>query len=156
MTAARLVQRFPKILDSLARGEVHLSALVLLRDHLTEDNHEALLRAAVGKTKLEIEEMIATWSPRPDVPSRITEVTQKTPQQALLDPAGAASTRPIPAAEPRARIEPLSPARYRIELTASAELREKLVRAQDLMRHRHPSGDRARGPHETFEICSRV
>ncbi|HVH45156.1 MAG TPA: HNH endonuclease signature motif containing protein [Labilithrix sp.] len=32
MTAARLVQRFPKILDSLARGEVHLSAVVLLKE----------------------------------------------------------------------------------------------------------------------------
>ena len=33
--------------------------------------------------------------------------------------------------------------RYRVELTASKELRDKLTHAQDLMRHRNPSGDLA-------------
>ena len=150
MTAARLVQRFPRILDSLACGEVHLSALVLLRDHLTDDNHEELLREASGKTKLEVEEMIATRFPRPDAPSRIAELAPSTPPQAALVLGGStpvpapAPARPAPTAgEPRPRIEPLSPARYRVELTAAKELRDKLERAQDLMRHRNPSGDLA-------------
>src|SRR5579862_5074442 len=48
ITAARLVRRFPSILGKIERGELHLSALLLLRDHLDERNHEALLGAARG------------------------------------------------------------------------------------------------------------
>ncbi len=96
MTAARLVQRFPLILDLLDRGEVHLSALVLLRDHLTDDNHEALLREASGKSKLEVEEMLAARFPRPDVPSRIAELARSTTPQAALVLGGSAAT-PAPA-----------------------------------------------------------
>src|SRR5688572_5091421 len=43
MTAARLVRRFPNIVERIAHGEIHLSALVLLRDYLTPENHEELL-----------------------------------------------------------------------------------------------------------------
>src|SRR5262249_7494337 len=57
MTAARLAERFPTIVDLLDHGEIHLSALVLLRDHLTDDNHEALLQEASGKSKVEVAEM---------------------------------------------------------------------------------------------------
>lgn len=48
VTAARLAQRFPSVVDWLDRGGVHLSALVLLRDHLTDENHDELLGAAAG------------------------------------------------------------------------------------------------------------
>lgn len=144
-TAARLVQRFPSILDALDRGDVHLSALVLLRDHFTDDNHGELVREASGKTKLEVQEMIATRFPKPDVPSRIAELPPKMPPQAKLALAGEAAPAPstTTADEPRARVEPLSSARYRVELTASKELRDKLERARDLMRHRNPAGDLA-------------
>jgi hypothetical protein len=43
ITTARLVRSFPTILGRLERGEIHLSALA---KHLTDDNHEELLRAA--------------------------------------------------------------------------------------------------------------
>lgn len=36
--AARLVRRFPRLIDPIERGVVHLSTLVLLRDVLTESN----------------------------------------------------------------------------------------------------------------------
>src|SRR5262245_32134062 len=36
INAARLASRFPSIVGRIERGAVHLSALVLLRDHLTE------------------------------------------------------------------------------------------------------------------------
>lgn len=59
------------VLDQLARGEIHLTGLVLLRDHLTESNHVELLAAARHKSKREIQELIAARFPRPDVPARI-------------------------------------------------------------------------------------
>lgn len=142
-TVAGLVQRFPVVLDALDRGDVHLSALVLLRKYLTDDNHEELLREASGKTKQGVAEMIATRFPKPDVPSRIVELPMTTPAQAALALGGATSERRLASAPLQAssRIEPLSSARYRIELAASRELRDKLQRVQDMMRHRNPSGD---------------
>src|SRR5262249_13612356 len=39
IAAARLARRFPIVLDMVERGEIHLTGLLLLRDHLTDDNH---------------------------------------------------------------------------------------------------------------------
>src|SRR5262245_45303463 len=41
--AARAVRRFPKILERLADGSLHLTAVRLLAPHLTAENHDALL-----------------------------------------------------------------------------------------------------------------
>src|SRR5262245_25586094 len=36
LNAARLVRQFPSLLERIAGGDIHLSALHLLRDHLSE------------------------------------------------------------------------------------------------------------------------
>src|SRR5690606_29199810 len=71
IAAARLARRFPAVRRALARGEIHLTALVLLRDHLTESNHAELLAAARHKSKRDIQGLLAARFPRPDVPARI-------------------------------------------------------------------------------------
>jgi len=115
----------------IERGEIHLTALLLLRERLTDDNHEDLLRAASGKTKSQVQELLAARFPRPDVPSLI----QTLPEPTAPPPEATAST-------PRtARVEPLSPERYKVQFTASAELKTKLEHATALMRHANPSGD---------------
>src|SRR5579864_2440981 len=43
ITAARLLRKLPRLLGPIERGEVTLSNLVLLRDHLTEANLDDLL-----------------------------------------------------------------------------------------------------------------
>ena len=137
MTAARLTLRFSSIPDRIAKGELHLSGLVLLRDHLTAENHEDLLREAAGMTKNGIRDLLARRAPRPDVPCSITTI----PEQPTL-PAQRAEARTMNEA-PSQRIEPLAPTRHRVELTASSELREKIERAVELMRHSNPKGDLA-------------
>lgn len=74
ITAARLARRFPRLLDELDKGVLHLSTLVLLRDHLTEENLDELLGGAAGKTKREVEELLARRAPRPDVPATIRKL----------------------------------------------------------------------------------
>src|SRR5262245_22665147 len=69
ITAARLVRRFPSLLERIERGDIHLSALLLLRDHLTEANVDELAWAASRKSKREVEELLATRAPRRDVPA---------------------------------------------------------------------------------------
>src|SRR6476661_6069947 len=74
ITAARLVKRFPALLERIERGELHLSTLVLLRPHLTEVNVEGLAAAVAGKTQRQVEELLARLAPKPDVPSAIVEL----------------------------------------------------------------------------------
>ena len=51
LNAARLVRRFPSVLGRLERGEVHLSALRQLGPCLNEENVDAVLDEAKGKTR---------------------------------------------------------------------------------------------------------
>jgi 5-methylcytosine-specific restriction endonuclease McrA len=139
VAAARLVRRFPVALAMIERGEIHLTGLLMLRDYLTREHGEELLRAAAGKTKREVQHLIAERFPRPDTPSRLQVLTGPTAQameKVTPDALPSSALRPG-----RSCTEPLAPARYRVEFTASAELEEKLRHAADLMRHSNPSGD---------------
>jgi 5-methylcytosine-specific restriction endonuclease McrA len=146
ITAARLVKRFPALLQRIETGEIHLSTLVLLRPHLDEQNVDEIAAAVVGKTKRQVEDLLARVAPKADVPSAIVELAAASNDaSATLFDGAATSAAPTAsvASAPRARIEPLSEARYGVQLTASAELKAKLERACDLMRHRNPRGDLA-------------
>lgn len=139
---ARLAQRFPQVLDELASGEVHLTGLFLLSGHLTEANVEQLLAQARGKSKRQLEELIARWFPRRDVPATVTPVAPVPAQAELSTVSGAGSSEALRRAAP-ARLEPLSPETIRLELTARVALRDKLEQARNLLSHRIPSGDLA-------------
>ena len=139
---ARLVQRFPQVLDDLASGEVHLTGLFLLSGHLTENNVEQLMGEARRKSKRQIEELIARWFPRPGLAPTITPVTSE-PAQGELSTWPGTGNAASPAQAPRPRVEPLSPASVRVEFTARAAFREKLEQAQNLLSHTIPSGDLA-------------
>lgn len=108
ITAARLARKFPIIFDLLETGRIHLTGICLLRRHLTRSNHRELLEQASGKSKRQIERMIAQRFPRADVPDRLQ------------------------------KIEPLSADRYRLELTISDSLKQKLELALDLTAHSNP------------------
>jgi hypothetical protein len=115
IVAARLARRFPTVLSMVASGKVNLSTLVLVREHLTSDNHVELLDAVSSKSKAEAERVLATRFPQPDAPTRIR----------------------------RDRVSSLSETRYRVELTVSTALREKLELARDLMSHANPTRELA-------------
>ncbi|HXC51187.1 MAG TPA: hypothetical protein VN634_09915 [Candidatus Limnocylindrales bacterium] len=69
--AARTARRFPVVLDLVARGEVHLSAIHLLARHLTAENHVRVLERARHKSSREVERLVAELAPRADVASRV-------------------------------------------------------------------------------------
>ena len=156
--AARAARRFPIILTLLADGRVHLSAVRLLAPHLTEANHDALLKEASHKSKREIEEIVARLVPRPDGRSSVRKVlsipvpttpvpavtSESTPMELVAEPAA------VPASVQRPRTEPLAPGRYKLQFTVGEETYRKLRRAQDLLRHSVRSGD----PAEVFDRAS--
>jgi hypothetical protein len=149
VAAARIARSFPVALGMIERGEIHLTGLLMLREHLSPEQGEALLHAAAGKTKSELQHLLAERFPRPDAPSRLQLLTAASASfgegaRSAAQEIGAPSRRHSSSSPGnRSRIEPLAPARYRVEFTASAELRDKLQRAADLLRHANPSGDLA-------------
>ncbi|AKU95583.1 hypothetical protein AKJ09_02247 [Labilithrix luteola] len=141
LTAARLVRRLPVLLDAIASGRIHLSSLVLLRDLLTETNVDEILAAASGKTKREVEELLARMAPKPDVMPSI----RRLPDRSASGRHGSSRTvSPLPQTTPPSlQLKPIAESRYRVQLTANESLRDKLELARALMSHRNPSGDLA-------------
>jgi hypothetical protein len=156
---ARGVRRFPVILDMLADGSLSLTAVRLLAPHLTPSNHRDVLESARGRTRPEVQEIVARLSPRPDVPPSVRRVpvarSVSAPPAAPPDvwPPTAASASHHAAAAPeaaapssRARpaaVEPLSPDRFKLQVTIGRGTLEKLRLAKDMLGHAVPSGDDA-------------
>jgi hypothetical protein len=159
--AVRAANRFPVVLEHLADGTVTLTNVCLLAPLLTPENHEALLAAARYKSRREVEQLVATTRPKPDVPTLVRKLPSprsQPPEDAptfdvSAPPLGAereAGPKPsvidrVPArpAMPAAAVTPLAPERFKIQFTASREAHDKLRRAQSLLRHVIPNGDPA-------------
>jgi 5-methylcytosine-specific restriction endonuclease McrA len=71
VAAARLVRRFPALLDAIAAGELHLTGLLMLGPHLTKENVSHVLLRAKHRTKKEIARLVRELDPLPEVPPRI-------------------------------------------------------------------------------------
>ncbi len=98
IAAARAAREHPVVLDMLADGRLHLTAVALLAPHLTAENRDAVLSRAVHRSKRRVEELVAELSPRPDVPSLI----RKLPTGIGAAPSAAGTVSPA--------VAPVSPA----------------------------------------------
>ncbi len=150
--AARAARQFPIVLERLADGALTLTAVRLLAPHLTSGNHMALLDAARHRSRHDIERLVATLRPKPDVPAAVRklpapanrqDVTASTPATERATSAQGSvpvlADRPAPTRTPPP-IQPLSPARYKLQVTLGEEGVALLRRAQALIRHRVPDG----------------
>jgi hypothetical protein len=154
---ARLALRFPRVLDELRSGAIHLTGLFLLERYLNDENAEELLAAARGTSRRELEKLLAVRFPRPAVPSTIEaldgaagDATGGSHRDAASGPslwfscpetATSTARGGSHASDSQSRLEPLSAERYRVEFTASAALRAKIEQARELTSHALPSGD---------------
>lgn len=161
--AARAAQKWPAIIDHLRAGVVTLGAIGTLAPHLTDANCAALLEEARGKSKRDVERIVARIRPRPDVPTVIRRLpavaVAVTPASANAASLSHTEHPPMPAAlssapatdaslwstlpSPRPVIAALSPERYKVQVTVDRETHDLLRHAQDLLRHSVPDGDPA-------------
>jgi len=169
----RMARTYPVVLDMLRRGELSPTTLRMLSRWTTDENHEDLLAAAKGKTKRQVEKLLAGRFPQPDVPASVRRVpsTNTMPIPVVTPPTNAiagssdivggpppvtavpsivsgdqtphTASIPLPPSVRRQLVRPVAAERYEIRFTASAETREKLQLAQDLLGHAVPSGDLA-------------
>jgi len=69
--ASKFARKFPIVFERVAAGEIHLTGLLLLGPHLTEENHVELFERAKHRTKREIARLVRMVDPLPSVPSVI-------------------------------------------------------------------------------------
>jgi 5-methylcytosine-specific restriction endonuclease McrA len=154
----------PVILDMLAAGQTHLSALAKISPHLTAENASRLLADIRGKTKREVERLAASFEtaqPKRDVVVFLPPAAPTAPPQdggqLSLDSSSSAenplATNTKPASPPPEKPQAASPPPLaapsavepevrlvRIAFTASEVLLGKLELARGLLRHKHPEG----------------
>lgn len=119
---ARLSQRLPVVLDWMIAPpykRIHMSGLIALAPHLTEENADELLARAAGRSKREIEEIVHELLPRPTATAGLRRLPT------------------LPSATSRT---PESP-RFDVRFTADQALCDDIERARDLLRNEVPSGD---------------
>ncbi len=139
------VRRWPQMGAMLADGRLSLSGVRVIGPHLSEENVGERLAEAAGKSKRELTELVAKWSPRPDVPARVFRLP---PPRGGARAEAPKRTEPRRSAEltlaqpkPKHRVEPLSEARYRVQVTVGARVAAKLEEAMALVGHQVASGD---------------
>ena len=159
--AARLCRRAPRLVELLEAGKVHLSGLAMIEPRVSDERLEVLIDEVAGKSKRQIEKMLVTASPKPDVPTSLRKLPDRATSRSGGDASGVGDSTtadlsmatmvgasieglklPTPPSR-RARTEPLSETTHKLQLTMSEEPRAKLERAAELMSHSNPSGDLA-------------
>jgi 5-methylcytosine-specific restriction endonuclease McrA len=140
IAAARVCRRFPEAFGLVATGALHVSALCLLKRHLTRDNARELFEVCTHSSARDIEELLAARFPRADVTDSVRRLpgvqgTLNVESDGRKEGRAAAGTRSAP------RLEPLSADRFAVRFTADAEFKELLERARALVSHRQPDGD---------------
>lgn len=176
MVASRLVTRYPIIADYLRDGRLSLTTLEMLKKVLTDENHQQILDRAAGKTKDEVEALLAVVAPQPEKPDLFrrlpspqltftsevanfasampTEPASPAPAGGALaeavPPACAAAAPAAPRAEPRPTINPVAPGRHLLRLTVDQAFVDDLERLKALLSHVVPDGNLTRLLHEAI------
>ena len=120
---ARVARGCPRVLELLSSGALTLTTAAPLRPVLTTENADAVLEAAVFKSKREVELLVARLAPKPDVQTMLRRIPSVEAQRLRFDaapPANPSTTAneranaPVSKAvvQPRALCTPLSPDRF--------------------------------------------
>ncbi len=145
--AVEWVRRWPEMGAMLADGRLSLSGMRVIGPHLDEGNVGERLAEAAGKSKRELTELVARWSPRPDVPARLFKLPPSrggetgAAKRATAEEADQANTLSLERPKVEHRVEPLSEARYRVQVTVGARVAAKLEEAMAIAGHQVASGD---------------
>lgn len=76
IAAARAAVRFPLVMDLLLEGAITLTTVTLLARHFTNENHAGLLESARHKSKADVEMIVATLNPQPDVRASVRKLPE--------------------------------------------------------------------------------
>ena len=156
---ARKARLHPALFTAIADGRVSLSAALMLVPNLTGANANDLLEAATHKSCKQIQLLLAERFPQGPLATRLEPIlanpvgpgaqfgsldlanTSSAEAPAACEPELSLGTDPVATQVPRPRVRPLSPENYALQCTISQETHKKLMYAQELLRHKNPSGN---------------
>ena len=154
ITAARVARQYPEALALISAGELTLTSILILSPVLTEENRMVMFKQARGKTRRELEAIVAGLSPlapRMDYVQRVPtspaswgppEPNASTTGTPGVDPQQAGAFEIVAAQRPREwqAVMPVSLDRVRIGFDAAVGLMTLVDRARQVLRHKHPEG----------------
>jgi len=166
--AARTVSRYPAALELVERGRLSLTAIVVLHPYLDQENHRAWFKAASGKSRRQIEALIAARYPQgakpdylrrfpgqlsPGVPPQAMDVLPSQadanhapmpadvgPQEATLSLEGGDNRGQAIGMNQWQTIVPITADRVRIGFDAAVAVMHLIDRARQVLRHKYPAG----------------
>src|SRR5258705_7053974 len=160
MTAAKLVQRFPEIVEPFRDGRLCISGIVPLAKVLTPENRKQVLPKFFQKSKREAMAVAASLQPDTAAPHRDVITAVRRPASAPYaasepersdptdsSPSGPTVVQPVeldlspvllPRPPPRDAADPLTPDLSRIHVTVSRRFLEKLAAARAALSHTLP------------------
>jgi len=107
--AARATRDYPVIAGMLVAGTVSPTTARMIRRHLTPENHAELLSAASGMGKREVEHLLASRFPQPDVAASVRKLpTRRSSDLHVLLSAPRSSPDTAPACSPAAAPPPVA------------------------------------------------
>src|SRR5882724_11627826 len=72
--AARLVREYPELHDAIAKGEIHLTGVLMIGPHLGGERHVEILRRARFRSKRDLLRLLAEIDPKPEVPALVEPI----------------------------------------------------------------------------------
>src|SRR5882672_1860311 len=72
--AARLVREYPELGDAIAKGEIHLTGVLMIGPHLGGERHAEILRRARFRSKRDLLRLLAEIDPKPEVPALVEPI----------------------------------------------------------------------------------
>ena len=143
---ARAAKQYPKVAELLESGEMNITTVTILSHYLSPENSDDLLSQAAGKTRKEVESLIASLqpsAPRRDVvvkcgPAVIAKA--EWPEPAATAPAADGGAAGGGAAEQRALdvVEAIDAERRRLHFDVGPDTAQLLERAREILRHKFP------------------
>jgi hypothetical protein len=144
LTATRLVERFPEVIEPLRDGRLCMSSVVELARVITEANQAEVLPKFFDKSRQEAKQVAAEIRPAEVVPVRTVLTSGRASSTVELGLIGvspetvqAKVERPI-APAPRTVVEPLTSTESRIHVTVSPEFMTLLKKARAGQSHVQP------------------
>ncbi len=159
ITAGRVIKHYPTACPLVASGDLTLTAILVLSPVLTDENNERLLSQVKGKSRRELETIVAGIAPHPARPDFIQsykvapeawmKAAEASPACTLVEPDQPTKEngdrKELPTLEPNEPREwqaiiPISLNRVRIGFDAALNILQLLDRAKQVLSHKYPDG----------------
>lgn len=158
---AKLVLREPKVLEYLKEAKLNLTTIALIEPFAKDKKQNELIEASLGKTKEEIQELLAEYSEKVEInkdkirrlPVRFAENQKciESKQESSLEEEREKKTEksleifqsffsPTMETQEPKEIKTQESRRVKIEFVADEKVVQKIERAKALLRHKFPKG----------------